>query len=145
MIVFWSYFLLIQKMTPFHVGGCDEGPVGVQAPVSRFRKLVPVDMGAVAKVRLECKPQSAGVLTLRGIEWALSGTAIGRRIFTPRPPLRRGGGAARCAPHKLPRHKHLALHTSSARQVGSRHATSAAAGGSSFSLSACSRIICVVD
>lgn len=49
-----------------------------------------------AQVRLQARPLAAGVLTLTGIEWALNGAALGRRLFTPRPPRRRG--APKCAP-----------------------------------------------
>lgn len=43
------------------------------------------------QVRLEARPLAAGTLTLQGVQWALNGTALGRRAFAPRPPRRKPG------------------------------------------------------
>ena len=46
-------------------------------------------VSAAVQVRLEVRPLEAGTLTLRGVQWALNGTALGRRNFAPRPPRRK--------------------------------------------------------
>ena len=40
--------------------------------------------GDRVRLRLELVPQQPGILTVRGLRWTLSGTALGRRVFQPR-------------------------------------------------------------
>jgi hypothetical protein len=48
-------------------------------------------VAAAMQVRLEVRPLAAGILTLQGVQWALNGTALGRRNFAPRPSRRKPG------------------------------------------------------